>query len=513
MLTKEEQRIINLKRIFYYYCRQQNQVGHNPTFENIESNLNRMDFSEFWKFCCDFQIPIKRKDVNKIFIEVSKGIGKELNYSDFLIVINGIAKRINEKEIERLEKRINIIKSGKVKEKPRVNWSTRWQSSDTRVSKLITKHNKAEVAQKQVYSTSKLTKKQEKTEERKEILKRGAPAAEDSKNNEERENEENPKRETRMKKLYEEQKSNNNDQNTKEKNKNNDKDQGQRTEEKTKTEKRKIEQQPHKDALIPKMLENTKNSTKNIKKKESEEEIIVEDPPREERKSSTKKEISPQQRKQEASPSNKVHTNNNKYYRLIEHPGGYYTYEHMHNKLALQIPNSVTREILASKVPEQQGKYDDIKYILQDQSRAKKEIKRCKQMIEYLKSKDFLILQEELLMYINIDDFTKVRNNLVGFNQAFDQVEKVPENYLNFLSEHFNKIDKKKFGAIKSFVESKLFELLSERKDELKKEEMHKLIQMYNHNRELKLKEDKYILDQLRIYERLHHLGRCSDLK
>jgi nucleoid-associated protein YejK len=77
-----------LKKIFYHYCRQQTKIGHNPTFENVENNLEKMDISEFIRFCSDFQIPIKKKEVKKIFIEISQSIGKEINYSEFLVTIS-----------------------------------------------------------------------------------------------------------------------------------------------------------------------------------------------------------------------------------------------------------------------------------------------------------------------------------------------------------------------------------------------------------------------------------------
>jgi hypothetical protein len=45
-----------LKEIFDFYGKQTNLLGKNPTFDQINSNLQSLNLGEFLKFCADFEI-------------------------------------------------------------------------------------------------------------------------------------------------------------------------------------------------------------------------------------------------------------------------------------------------------------------------------------------------------------------------------------------------------------------------------------------------------------------------
>jgi hypothetical protein len=170
---------------------------------------------------------------------------------------------------------------------------------------------------------------------------------------------------------------------------------------KAKTEKKVNEKQAHKDAIVPKLLDNNNKTTKSNNKKETNEEINHVNP-----------EIGIKIASEEQKMEEKVHSpikikNHSKNYKIVEDKGGF-KYEHSNFRPVLKIPFTKTREILNSKVPEKIDKYEDIKLILQDKDTAKQELLRCKDILSNIKSKDFPSLQEELFTYLNIDDLTKV---------------------------------------------------------------------------------------------------------
>lgn len=45
-----------LKSIFDFYGKQTSLLGRNPTFDQINNNLQSLNLGEFLKFCADFQI-------------------------------------------------------------------------------------------------------------------------------------------------------------------------------------------------------------------------------------------------------------------------------------------------------------------------------------------------------------------------------------------------------------------------------------------------------------------------
>ena len=313
--------------------------------------------------------------------------------------MNNISTAINEREIEKLEKRIKIIRLGKVTDKKSKNNAIKNDYDENKVSKLISNQHPAEINQKPIAITSKTNNRLKKENERKAILKESSHSElslqKQSKPIENTKVIDNVKHDLNDRNNNKEKKDSNNKKQTEEELKHNVKQE--KIVDKPKIEKK--ESKPYKDAVIPKMIEEKKN-----RKKEEDYKAVIE---KDDELIEDAEELEEIDDKINNSPKQKKSIN--KFYKIYEdHEKGGYNYKHLTSKLSLNVPVTGTHEIINSKLPEQKGKYNDIKLILEDERSTKQEIKRCKKKIEELKSKDFSSLQEELQMHLNLDDFTKV---------------------------------------------------------------------------------------------------------
>ena len=68
-LTKEDMRNNTLKEIFSFYCKQHSFLGRAPTFGDLLTKEELMNLSEFYKFCVDFKILVKKDRITKIFYQ------------------------------------------------------------------------------------------------------------------------------------------------------------------------------------------------------------------------------------------------------------------------------------------------------------------------------------------------------------------------------------------------------------------------------------------------------------
>ena len=78
-MIREEKREKSLKGIFDFYSRQQILVGKNATFDDIKKELDHLNMGEFFRFCFDFAIPIKKEKIIENFKKVSPN-HKEIDY-------------------------------------------------------------------------------------------------------------------------------------------------------------------------------------------------------------------------------------------------------------------------------------------------------------------------------------------------------------------------------------------------------------------------------------------------
>lgn len=299
-----------------------------------------------------------------------------------------------------------MIESGKiVNERSKINIKN---SHQTKLMNLIIKPTKNELFVHPPSLTSKTAKKITKYEERKNIIVDGISQSSQTQV-------QNMKKEVLLKEVenYDKNKNKEIDVSNEQKKKQNEKNpidllqDANKELSKSKTENPKSkgdnkvnEKQAHKDAIVPKLLDNNKTS-KYISKKENIEELNNES------LETGIKRANDEQKMEEKVNSPKKTKTFNKNYRIYEEKEGF-KYEHLNYRPVLNVPFSKTREILHSTIPIKKDKYEDIKNILQNKELANEEINRCKDILSILKSKDFLSLQEGLFSYLNLDDITKV---------------------------------------------------------------------------------------------------------
>ena len=78
---------MNLKEIFYFYCRQQCTLSKKHTFDEMSRNASYMTMGEFIIFCKDFNIPLKSSKVKELFKRQVRE-SKQVDFNVFLVSIN-----------------------------------------------------------------------------------------------------------------------------------------------------------------------------------------------------------------------------------------------------------------------------------------------------------------------------------------------------------------------------------------------------------------------------------------
>ena len=102
---------LRMREIFSFYCSQHRAQASFPTFAQISYKVNHMNVSEFCKFCKDFKIPL---DIDKLMEIYNKrepiNENSEINYNEFLLILQKISLFINESKKRKLKKKIDKLK-------------------------------------------------------------------------------------------------------------------------------------------------------------------------------------------------------------------------------------------------------------------------------------------------------------------------------------------------------------------------------------------------------------------
>ena len=114
MERKKEKKIKNpeekLQEIFHFYCSQHSYQSPSPTFDQIEFKGNHMNISEFCKFCKEFKIPLGMDKLMEIYNKRDPLLDKsEINFHEFIIILEKISVLMNKNKIEKMKKKIEKL--------------------------------------------------------------------------------------------------------------------------------------------------------------------------------------------------------------------------------------------------------------------------------------------------------------------------------------------------------------------------------------------------------------------
>ena len=99
-----------LQEIFHFYCSQHSYQSSSPTFDQIEFKGNHMNISEFCKFCKEFKIPIGLDKLMEIYNKRNPLLDKsEINFNEFMIILEKISVVMNENKINKMKKKIEKL--------------------------------------------------------------------------------------------------------------------------------------------------------------------------------------------------------------------------------------------------------------------------------------------------------------------------------------------------------------------------------------------------------------------
>ena len=99
-----------LHEIFNFYCSQHKAPASHPTFDEIEFKGKHMNISEFCKFCKEFKVPLEMDKLMEIYNKRDPLMDKsEINFNDFIVILEKISVIMNEKKINKLEKKIDKV--------------------------------------------------------------------------------------------------------------------------------------------------------------------------------------------------------------------------------------------------------------------------------------------------------------------------------------------------------------------------------------------------------------------
>ena len=102
---------LRMREIFTFYCSQHRAQASFPTFSQISYKVNHMNVSEFCKFCTDFKIPLEIDKLIEIYNKREPiNENSEINYNEFLLILQKISILINENKKRKLKKKIDKIK-------------------------------------------------------------------------------------------------------------------------------------------------------------------------------------------------------------------------------------------------------------------------------------------------------------------------------------------------------------------------------------------------------------------
>ena len=107
--TKQDLRETNLKDIFYFYSKQHSFVGKTPTFDQVLTNEQHLDLSEFSKFCVEFKILVKHNKITEIFKKNSTNSIK-MTFDQFKTTLKKMSIFVNDERKQYLLERIKLYK-------------------------------------------------------------------------------------------------------------------------------------------------------------------------------------------------------------------------------------------------------------------------------------------------------------------------------------------------------------------------------------------------------------------
>ena len=105
--NKKEIRENNLFEIFSFYSKQHSLLGKTPTIDSVLEKEKHMNLSEFANFCREFQIMVKSKKINELFIKYTNGVSY-MSFNEFKEALSKMSILVNEEKKQYIQKRIEF---------------------------------------------------------------------------------------------------------------------------------------------------------------------------------------------------------------------------------------------------------------------------------------------------------------------------------------------------------------------------------------------------------------------
>ena len=105
--NKKEIRENNLFEIFSFYSKQHSLLGKTPTIDSVLEKEKHMNLSEFANFCKEFQVMVKTKKINELFLKYTKGVSY-MSFKEFKEALSKMAVLVNEEKKAYIQDKINI---------------------------------------------------------------------------------------------------------------------------------------------------------------------------------------------------------------------------------------------------------------------------------------------------------------------------------------------------------------------------------------------------------------------
>ena len=105
--NRKEIRESNLFEIFSFYSKQHSLLGKTPTIDSVLQKEKHMNLSEFANFCKEFQIMVKTKKINELFLKYTKGVSY-MSFNEFKEALSKMAVLVNEEKKAYIQEKINV---------------------------------------------------------------------------------------------------------------------------------------------------------------------------------------------------------------------------------------------------------------------------------------------------------------------------------------------------------------------------------------------------------------------
>ena len=107
-LSKEELRKNAICEIFYFYSRQHNKIYTGPTFDMIKHAEEHLELSEFQRFCSEFKIGLKPKQIADLFKKTTDS-SHQMTLDEFTIILQKLSVEINNDKKKFIEDKIKVL--------------------------------------------------------------------------------------------------------------------------------------------------------------------------------------------------------------------------------------------------------------------------------------------------------------------------------------------------------------------------------------------------------------------